>query len=232
MPIPAIIPAAGALAAKFGIGTKLASAFTAAKSLLGIGGAAKATAGVGSAMKMGAVAPGVVAGNGSRMAAHKLGELAVTSPAFKSGIGKALFGTMDKGQVIGRLTPDAFFAGVAALQTPGDIGDKLIAGTTSAVGGGLGGLALGRAAARFGNSASFMADMAGSIGGDMVGMSVGDGLQRGKDSLMGGTGQTAYERMSAEQQAQFAEQIRRQTLAGAGLMPGVQERYFDNTGML
>ncbi len=232
MPLPAIIPAAGALAAKFGIGAKLTSALTAAKGLFGLGGAAKATAGVGSAMKMGAMAPGVVAGNGSRMAAQKLAEMAVTNPAFKSGIGKALFGTMDKGQIINRLAPDAFFGGLAALQTPGDLGDKLIAGTTSAVGGGLGGLALGRAGQRFGNTAGFMADMAGSIGGDMVGMSVGDGLQRGKDSLMGGSGQTAYERMSAQQQAEFAEQIRQQTLAGVGLVPGVRERYFDNTGLM
>ena len=213
----ALIPAAG------WAGTKLGALATAIKGL----GAAKATAAVGSAMKAGASIPGVLSSQAPRMAGQVL-----ANPAFKSGIGKALFGTMNKGQIINRLAPDAFFGGIAALQTPGDIGDKLIAGTTSAVGGGLGGLALGRAGQRFGDTAGFMADMAGSIGGDMVGMSVGDGLQRGKDSLMGGTGQTAYERMSAEQQAQFAEQIRRQTLAGAGLMPGVQERYFDNTGML
>ena len=123
------------------------------------------------------------------------------------------------------------FGGLAAATTPGDIGDKLIAGGASAVGGGLGGIALGRAGQRFGDTAGFMADMAGSIGGDMVGMSVGDGLQRGKDSLMGGSGQTAYERMSAEQQAQFAEQIRRQTLAGAGLVPGVRDQFMYENGL-
>ena len=42
------------------------------------------------------------------------------------------------------------FGGLAALQTPGDIGDKLIAGTTSALGGGLGGIALSRGASRLG----------------------------------------------------------------------------------
>ena len=139
---------------------------------------------------------------------------------------------MSKGQIAARLAPDAIFGGVAALQTPGDVGDKLIAGTTSAIGGGLGGLALGRAAQRFGDGAGMAADFGGSIIGDMGGMAVGDTLQRGKDKLFGGTGQTAYERMSAEQQAQFAAEIRRQTLAGAGLVPGVQERYFDNTGMI
>ena len=74
--------------------------------------------------------------------------------------------------------------------------------------------------------------MAGSIGGDVVGMGIGDGLMRGKDKIAGGAGQTPYERMSAEQQAQFADQIRQQTLAGAGLVPGVQQQYFDNTGMI
>jgi hypothetical protein len=42
---------------------------------------------------------------------------------------------------------------------------------------------------------------------------------------MGGEGRTAYERMSDEQQKQFAEQIRQQTLMGAGLIPGIQEQY-------
>ena len=146
--------------------------------------------------------------------------------------GNALFGGMTKGQIASRLAPDAIFGGLAALQTPGDIGDKVIAGGASALGGGLGGLALGRAASRFGEGASLAADFAGSIGGDMVGMGIGDGIMRGKDRLAGGLGQTPYERMSAEQQAQFAAQIRQQTLSGAGLIPGVQQQYFDNTGMI
>jgi len=210
----------------------LGKAVAAAKGLVGLGGAAKATAGVGSAMKMGAMAPGVVAGNGARMAGQKLAEAAVIKPAFKSGIGKTIFGDMTKKQIAGRLGPDAFFGGIAALQTPGDLGDKLIAGSASALGGSIGGLALGRAGQRFGDTAGFLADAAGSIGGDMVGMSVGDSIMRGKDSMMGGSGQTPYERMSAEQQRLFAEQIRQQTLAGAGLVPGVRSQSLYDSGML
>ena len=221
-----LITAAGVLAAKLGIGAKLASALTAAKGLVGLGGAAKAAGGVGSAMKAGASIPGVLGGTGARMAGQGL-----NYAAFQGGLGKAIFGEMNKGQIVGRLAPDLMFGGLAAATTPGDIGDKLIAGGASAVGGGLGGIALGRAGQRFGDTAGFMADMAGSIGGDMVGLSVGDGLQRGKDSLMGGSGQTAYERMSAEQQAQFAEQIRRQTLAGAGLVPGVRDQFMYENGL-
>ena len=190
---------------------------------LGIGGAKAAAAkglgaGINAAGKYASV-------HGPRMAA---------SGAFKKGLGNAIFGNMGKGEIAQRLIPDAMFGGMAALQTPGDIGDKLIAGGASALGGGLGGIALSRGASRLGieGVGNFAADMVGSVGGDVVGMGIGDGLMRGKDVLGGGAGQTPYERMSAEQQAQFAEQIRRQTLAGAGLIPGVQERYFDNTGMM
>ena len=38
-----------------------------------------------------------------------------------------------------RLGPDALFGGMAALQTPGDLGDKLIAGTMTGLGGAVGG---------------------------------------------------------------------------------------------
>ena len=146
---------------------------------------------------------------------------------FKSGIGNAIFGEMTKQQVGMRLAPDLMFGGLAGVMTPGDIGDKLIAGSTQAVGGGLGGIALGRGAAKLGlgEGAGFMADMAGSIGGDFAGMAVGDTLMRGKDRLGGGSGQTPYERLSAEQQKQLEDQIRQQALAGAGLIPGFQQQY-------
>lgn len=214
MPLPAIIPAAGVLA------TKLGGALTAAKGMLGLGAAKQlAIPGLAAVMK----------GQGTRMAGQGL-----ANAAFKGGVGKALFGEMSKGQIASRLAPDAIFGGLAALQTPGDIGDKLVAGGASALGGGLGGLALSRAAGArgLGEGAQLAADFGGSILGDMGGMAVGDTIMRGKDKLMGGAGQTPYERMSAEQQAQFAEEIRRQTLAGAGILPGLQDRYFDNTGMI
>ena len=190
----------------------LAAGGLALKSLL-------AKLGIGAATK---TAAGALATQAPRMAA---------GAAFKSGLGKAIFGEMGRGQIAARLAPDLMFGGLAAATTPGDLGDKLIAGGASAIGGGLGGIALGRAGQRFGNTAGFLADTAGSIGGDYAGMMVGDSLQRGKDSLMGGAGQTAYERMSAEQQAAFAEQIRQQTLAGIGLVPGVRDQYMYGNGI-
>lgn len=214
-----LVAAAGTGLAKLGIGAKLASALSAAKGMVGLGAA------------KGAAAKGIAGGlsGGARMAGTKLASAganaAQINPAFTSGIGKAVFGNMDKGQIAMRLAPDLMFGGVAMATTPGDLGDRLIAGGTQAIGGGLGGLALGRAAGRFGDTAATIADMAGSIGGDVVGMQTGDAIMRGKDKLMGGEGQTPFERMGAEQQAQLEAQIRAQTLMGAGLIPGYQQQY-------
>jgi hypothetical protein len=114
----------GSLAAAAGIKALIAK--------LGMGAAAK-----GAATQLaipGLAAAGKAAvGQGARMAG---------SGAFKSGLGKALFGEMSKGQIAGRLAPDAAFGGMSAVMTPGDLGDKLIAGSTQAIGGGLGGLLL------------------------------------------------------------------------------------------
>ena len=208
---------------KLGIGAKLASALGAAKGLVGMGGAAKATAGVGSAMKAGAAMPGVLASSGTRMAGTKL----ASSPMFTKGIGNAVFGDMTRGEVITRLAPDVAFGVIGGAMTPGDFGDKLIAGGTQAIGGGLGGLAVGRGLGKLGagGTAQTVGDFMGSYGGDFAGMAVGDTIMRGKDRLMGGSGQTPYERLSAEQQALLAEQIRRQAVGGAALVPGFQEQF-------
>jgi hypothetical protein len=212
MPAPLAIPAVGLLG-KLGLGAKLTGALSAAKGMLGIG-AAKQLA-----------IPGLAKATTTRMAGQAMAPAA--DAMFKKGIGNAIFGNMTKQQVGMRLAPDLMFGGLAGVMTPGDIGDKLIAGSTQAIGGGLGGVALGRGAQRLGlgEGAGFMADMAGSIGGDYAGMAVGDTLMRGKDRLGGGSGQTPYERLSAEQQKQLEEQIRQQALAGAGLIPGFQQQY-------
>ena len=142
-----------------------------------------------------------------------------------------LFGGMTKGQIAGRLAPDALFGVLAATQTPGDLGDKLIAGGSSALGGGLGGLAVGRAVGKLGGGDALqtMADFAGSIGGDYAGMYVGDQVMRGKDFLAGGQGLTPYERLGAADQQAFAQNLERQILAQYGLLPGTREQYADPT---
>ena len=77
--------------------------------------------------------------------------------------------------------PDLVFGGLTALNTPGDLGDKLIAGTTSAVGGGIGGrLGTSLLPKGTGDGVKLMVDMAGGFGGDMVGQMVGDQAMRVK----------------------------------------------------
>ena len=102
--------------------------------------------------------------------------------------------------------------------------DKLIAGASQAIGGGLGGVGL---TALTGNTGKyrFFTDMAGGYGGDMAGMLIGDNLMRGKDALTGGKGETPYERMGTKQQEEFANVLRQQILTEYGLVPGTREQY-------
>lgn len=119
---------------------------------------------------------------------------------------------------------DILFGGLAAAQTPGDLGDKLIAGGTQAIGGGIGGVGL---SAVTGNTGKYrwLTDTAGSVLGDYAGMAVGDNAMRLKDSIAGGQGQTPYERMGEAQQKQLAEQLKQQIFAQYGLVPGTREQY-------
>ena len=146
------------------------------------------------------------------------------------GITNFLKGGMTNKDLALRLLPDAGFGVLAGAMTPGDLGDKIIAGTGSAVGGGLGGLALGRLAGK-NEALGFLLDMGGSVGGDFAGMAAADMAMRGKDKLMGGKGETPFERLSAEQQNQLAEAMREQILFQYGLVPGTREQYAQMTGV-
>ena len=131
------------------------------------------------------------------------------------------------GEVALRVVPDIGFGVLAAAQTPGDMGDKLIAGTTQAAGGVLGGVSAAGAvrAMRGGQALQNLADMGGSIAGDFAGMAVGENIQRGKDLVMGGQGLTPWERMGQAEQAAYAQQLEQQILAQYGLIPGTREQF-------
>lgn len=181
----------------------LAKALAYAKGLTGLGGAVKGGAATLSALGKGQAA---------RMAAKKFAGDALAKAgtmvpksvgeATKMIVGKDLYN--NKGQLIGRLAPDALFGVVTGAMTPGDLGDKLIAGTASAAGGGLGGIAAGRLAnaAKLGETAGFIADLGGSIAGDMVGMKLAEDAMRIK-----GGGTTAMEKEMMEQDAMYRAQL-------------------------
>jgi len=191
----------------------LAKALAFAKGLTGIG--AKVVG-----PKLGAQVAGQAArSSAKKFAGDALAKAGTMVPknigeATKMIVGKDLYN--NQGQLIGRLAPDALFGVMTGAMTEGDIGDKLIAGTASAAGGGLGGIALGRVGQRFGNTTGFLADIGGSIAGDMVGMKLADDVIRFK-----GGGMTPMEQKMMEQDALYRAQLEQEFLQKYGFNPTV-----------
>ena len=179
-----------------GIGTAASLGLKALATKLGIG-AAKAA--------VGKVAAGAAKKGGMRMAGDAL-----------KNTGKFLLNNMgsNKAEIAARVRPDIVFSGLTALNTPGDLGDKLIAGTTQAAGSVLGGVGAGGIAKKLGagSMAQIGADYAGSILGDYAGMYTGDALMRAK-----GGGMTPYERLAAEGDLERQREIEERLMRAYGL---------------
>ena len=119
------------------------------------------------------------------------------------------------------LAPDLLFGGVAGALTPGDLGDKALAATGSALGGALGGVAL-RGAAGFkgqtplGGLGALGTEMVGSVSGDIGGMYVADHVIRAK-----GGGMTPWEKEQFLQtqimEDEMRKKIREEILAQYGI---------------
>ena len=132
---------------------------------------------------------------------------------------KFLKGNATAGDLAFRLGIDLIPTTAAFIQTPGDLGDKSIAAGSELVIGSLSGLG----AARLGGSNRALSnafDTAGSIAGNYAAFPVADTVMRGKDRLLGGKGQTPYERLSEDQQKLLQEEITQQVLYAYGLLPG------------
>ena len=167
-------------------GSKLLAALRGAKVLGSVVNAAKG---------LGTAANAVKGAKATRMAGDAL-----------RGTGKFLMDSAggSKSLMAQRLAPDVAFGVLGGVMTPGDLGDKVIAGTTQAVGGGLGGLAAAGAARKLGAGEGIqtLVDFGGSMVGDQFGYAAGDALMRAK-----GGGTTPYEKMSIEQEEMLRQQI-------------------------
>ena len=161
-------------------------------------------------------AAGALRGATAAMAARGLGASSMAGQAL-GGVGKAGKFVWNQsgrntGERVMRLAPDAFFGGMAAMQTPGDLGDKLIAGGTQAIGS----VGLGLGASKLpgirGTAMEGIADMAGSVAGDFAGMYGGDALLRAK-----GGGTTPWEKVQQEGNEQMRAELEQQLLAQYGL---------------
>ena len=190
MPAPLAIPAFGALGAKLVGALKALKAAKAVKA--GIAGA-KAVASKGG-VKGATRFAGDVLKNAGGFIAKNAGSSAP--------------------EVALRIAPDILFGGIAGLQTPGDLGDKLIAGTTQAAGGALGGIGAAGLARKMGagGMTQTMADMGGSILGDYAGMYGGDAALRIK-----GGGTTPWEKVQQGADQDIRSEMERQILAQYGL---------------
>ncbi len=196
------LTAAAAGLAKLGIGAKLASAVGMAKGLAG-GAAAKQLAipGLMGAAKGLGTAGGIkgAAVGGTRMAGNALGKLWQMSG--RNTAERAL-----------RLGPDALFGTMAAVNTPGDFGDKLIAGGSQAIGS----IGLGLAGSKLpgirNTNWEAPVDMMGSVAGDFAGMYAGDAMLRAK-----GGGTTPWEKMQMEGTEKMRRELEQQIMAQYGL---------------
>ena len=184
------------------------------KGLLGAGKAAGATQlaipGLTAAGKGAGIAANLkAAGVGAAREAAKAGGNGISFGGIKRFAGQALNdymgpGGVTPGNIAMNFGPDLLFGGLQGVMTPGDLGDKLVAGTTTAVGGAMGGVgAVGMLGKHKNNPAlRIMGEMGGGIAGDMVGQSVGDSILRIK-----GGGVTPYERQAMEADAEYRRQI-------------------------
>ena len=139
---------------------------------------------------------------------------------------------LGRGELAFRLGQDALGGAMVAAYTPGDLGDKLIAGTASTVGGALGGLALGKVGGK--GLVGTGLDYAGSIGGDLLASRAAEEVMKGKSYLQGDGYMTPYERLGAEQQQALSEAIRQDIVRQYGLaVPGAPTQYLvdPSTGM-
>ena len=193
----------------------LAKALAFAKGVTGLGKAASIAK---NASMLGAFHKGAKV---SRLAGDALAKAGTLVPksvgeATKMIVGKDLYN--NKGDLLFRLAPDAVFGVMGGVMTPGDLGDKVIAGGTQFLGGGLTGIAAGRGARALGMTqrAADMADMVGSVGGDFLGMAVGDQILRAK-----GGGMTPMEQQMMEQDALYRAQLEQEFLQKYGFNPAV-----------
>ena len=127
---------------------------------------------------------------------------------FKRGLEMQPGGKVGLGEVVDRLSFDAIFGLMNAATTPGDIGDKLIAGTLTTAGGGLGGVVLSGALPgnmRFNRFVRPITELAGGIAGDQLSYGATDAVLRMKspDGMSPNDRQTlAY---NQQMEAEFAK---------------------------
>ena len=153
------------------------------------------------------------------------------NPSVLSKIGHFLKGGLATKELITqRLALDAGIAAFQGFSTPGGLDEKIIAGVTDFGLSAGSGLVAGGAARRMGagQGVEIVADQIASFGGGFAAYPAGNALIRAKDSLTGGPGLTAFEKMAQKDQEQMIANIQQQTLQTAGYIPGMNSPAYDS----
>ena len=207
-----IFTGTAALLAKLGLGAKLATAATAAKALVG-----------------GTAARAAVTAGAKRMAGNGL--LKAVGSNFAKAFPKAINGVPLPGRgIVGSVLPDVGFGVMSGMMQPGDLGDKLIAGTTDAVlGMGLTGGTRGLLGLRPGTALSNTIEMGGGMASGMASYPVSEAILRIK-----GGGQSPYDKLQTEQYAAMQQQVKddlyAQMMAG-NRTPYIQDPFLSANGL-
>ena len=152
-------------------------------------------------------------------------------PNFAKAFPKAIDGVPLPGRgIIGSVVPDVAFGAMSGMMTPGDLGDKLLAGTTDAVIGA--GMTAGlRGAAGLGPTSKLgtAIEWGGGMASGMVSMPATDAMLRIK-----GGGESPYDKLQKEQYEGMREQIKQELYEQmlSGRRPGMVGDPFANQGMV
>jgi len=131
-----------------------------------------------------------------------------TLEGFKKNLGMP----MTKDDILMAVAPDLLFGGITAATTEGDLGDKLIAGTGSAVGGIAGGIGARGVLGPKSGMGILGTELVGGMVGDQVGYGAAEGLIRAKNG-----GQTPLEQKIAEGDEAYRQQLLAELQAQYGL---------------
>lgn len=140
---------------------------------------------------------------------NKVGRGVLTSDGFAKNLGMP----MTKNDIAMAVAPDLLFGGLTAATTEGDIVDKAIAGTGSAVGGIAGGIGLRGALGPKSGLGILGTEMVGGMIGDQIGYGTAENLIRMKNG-----GQTPLEQKMAEGDEAYRQQIMEQLRQQYGLI--------------
>jgi len=181
-------------------------ALAALKAGKGMSMAAKAGMGAYKGLKGAGLSKGVARFAGDKV--NKIGRGLLSTEGFAKNLGMPL----NKQDIAMAVAPDLLFGGITAATTEGDLVDKAIAGTGSALGGAVGGIGARGLLGPKSGLGILGTELVGGMVGDQIGYGAAEGLIRAKNG-----GQTPLEQKIAEGDEAYRNQLLAELQAQYGL---------------